>query len=340
MSAHRYTVLDGMRGIAAFAVFDRHLGGGFGLSHHMQHGYLAVDFFFALSGFVLAEAYDERLAKGMGFGAFFHRRCVRLYPMVLAGAVLGLLSFNPGWSGGRFELFMLDFASASLLPLGLLFGQTTFPTNIPVWSLFFELFANVVFFGLIRVRTLDAPKTVMLLLAAAAILGAVAHLAGQIGAVGVNSVPSFLAGFVRVTLSFGAGVAISRFRCHVCCPVWPGWLVVLALAVLLAVPDCGWWYDMFCVACGFPLLLCLGARAVSPMPTNRVWLWAGRVSYPLYVIQEPLLRAVFRLIGPGTGPALLAAGLTFMAAFLLLRFYDEPLRAWLAPARALSEPAL
>ena len=91
-------LLDALRGVAAlivlyyhcFECFGYEIAEGTGLYTQVcDHGYLAVDFFFLLSGFVIAYAYDDR--KPMGFGTFAKRRLIRLHPMVVAGAVIGLV---------------------------------------------------------------------------------------------------------------------------------------------------------------------------------------------------------------------------------------------------------
>jgi peptidoglycan/LPS O-acetylase OafA/YrhL len=125
-----------------------------------------------------------------------------------------------------------------------------------------------------------------------------------------------------VAVSFTVGVLIYRHRLHERLPRLPDFCAALALAALLAAPDCGWWYDMICVIAVFPLLLGLGAQARETAALQRLWYWAGALSYPLYVIHEPVLRAVFRL----QGGALAGMGLAVALAWLLLRLYDEPLR--------------
>jgi peptidoglycan/LPS O-acetylase OafA/YrhL len=217
----------------------------------------------------------------------------------------------------------------------LLFGEATLPTNIPIWSLFFEFAANAVFFTSARRGKKHAGKSLIFLCTTAAILAAVAHLAGGLGAVGENSAPSFLAGFVRVAFSFGAGVAISHFALHRHFPAVVGWVPLLLLVILMAQSVHGWWYDILCTVFCFPLLLRLGARATSSAKQDRLWLFAGALSYPVYVIQEPVLRAIFRLLGPGSQPASLGILATMGLAALLLRIYDEPLRARLALSGAL-----
>lgn len=329
MTGQRFAVLDGMRGIAALAVLWWHAGYGFGAADYPRHGYLAVDFFFGLSGFVLAHAYARAIADGLGFWDFARRRLVRLYPMILAGGVLGAVAFCPGWDGGAAKLFWFNASSFLLLPFGLAFGAGSFPVNIPIWSLFFEFCANAVFWVAYR-RQGRAARGVVLWAVAVVLLGAIAHLAGGLRNVGVSSVVAFLAGFPRVAVSFTAGVLIYRHGLHERLPRLPDVCAALALAGLLAVPDCGWWYDMMCVVAVFPLLLCLGAQARETKALHPLWYGAGALSYPLYVIHEPVLRAVYRL----QGGALAAMGLAVLLAWALLRFYDAPVRRWLGRAAA------
>lgn len=96
-SKPHYAILDGLRGVAALTVIWYHVFEGFEtspLDQKFNHGYLAVDFFFILSGFVVGYAYDDRWAGrraggGMRMRDFLKRRIVRLHPMVVLGSVLG-----------------------------------------------------------------------------------------------------------------------------------------------------------------------------------------------------------------------------------------------------------
>ena len=90
-SRPHYDILDGLRGVAALIVIVYHV---FELlpGTPVPHGYLAVDFFFILSGFVIGYAYDGRWDK-MTTGGFFKRRLIRLHPMVVMGAVIGAITF-------------------------------------------------------------------------------------------------------------------------------------------------------------------------------------------------------------------------------------------------------
>lgn len=90
-----YNVLDGLRGVAAITVVCFHIFEAFATSHldqRLNHGYLAVDFFFMLSGFVVGYAYDDRW-KTMTIKEFIKRRIIRLHPMVEMGAIIGAIMF-------------------------------------------------------------------------------------------------------------------------------------------------------------------------------------------------------------------------------------------------------
>jgi peptidoglycan/LPS O-acetylase OafA/YrhL len=98
-----YPLLDGLRGVAALIVVTFHLSEPLGTGHLdilVNHGYLAVDFFFLLSGFVIGYAYDTRWPT-MTVGTFFKRRFERLQPMVVLGMSLGALGFYFTDSPGR-----------------------------------------------------------------------------------------------------------------------------------------------------------------------------------------------------------------------------------------------
>ena len=145
-----YEILDGLRGVAAIMVVWFHIFEAYATSHldqRINHGYLAVDFFFILSGFVIGYAYDDRWGK-MKITDFIKRRVIRLHPMVVVGALIGGVMFY--WQGCSvwdvskvtiLALFIATFMNALLIPAtpgtevrGL--GEM-YPLNGPSWSLFF-----------------------------------------------------------------------------------------------------------------------------------------------------------------------------------------------------------
>ena len=158
-SKPRYEILDGLRGVAATLVVAYHLletyyGGG--PDQPINHGYLAVDFFFALSGFVIGYAYDDRWDK-ISTWSFFKRRLIRLHPMVIFGTLFGALMFyfgsssdfplineTPWWMvvGVMLWCFTMIPLPASMDIRG---WAETNPLNGPAWSLQWEYLANILY---------------------------------------------------------------------------------------------------------------------------------------------------------------------------------------------------
>ena len=179
-SKPRYEILDGLRGVAAMIVVAFHLLETYSKGPAYQvlnHGYLAVDFFFVLSGFVIGYAYDDRW-NCMSLKGFFKRRLVRLHPMVIMGSLIGALFFYfgsaafPMIAGVQWwEVLLICLLGCTMLPAlpswdirG--WGETS-PLNGPAWSLLYEYIANILYALVIR----RFPKFVLgLFVAGAAVL--------------------------------------------------------------------------------------------------------------------------------------------------------------------------
>ena len=163
-SKPHYEILDGLRGVAALLVVFYHIFEGLSFAAGgtvitvINHGYLAVDFFFILSGFVIGYAYDDRWGKTLTLGNFFKRRLIRLHPMIVMGAVLGVVFYVlqgcEQWDGTHVGTSMIMLA----LLCALFFIPATpgscydirgngemFPLNGPSWSLFFEYIGNLLY---------------------------------------------------------------------------------------------------------------------------------------------------------------------------------------------------
>ena len=161
-----YELLDGLRGVAALLVVIYHIfeglafaeatnGAGAGLITTLNHGHIAVDFFFILSGFVISYAYDDRW-KTMSMGGFFKRRLIRLHPMLVMGAIVGTITFFIGgfekWDGTvtptswvmiAMLLTMFMIPAVPGVPYEVRGNGEMFPLNGPAWSLFFEYIGNI-----------------------------------------------------------------------------------------------------------------------------------------------------------------------------------------------------
>lgn len=358
-SKRHYHILDGLRGVAALMVVIYHVCEAFSpdqvLTQSINHGYLAVDFFFLLSGFVIAYAYDDRW-KNLSTGEFFKRRLIRLQPMVVMGMSIGAALFYLQ-AGDTFPL--IEKTSVAKLVLIMLIGYTLLPVppswdirgwdemhplDGPAWSLFFEYIANILYALLLRRLPILALSVVVFLAAGLLVEVAVFGQGGDlIGGWAVNA-PQLHIGFGRLLFPFTAGMLLFRLGKTVVVPFPFAVSSLLLLAVFLAPrfggADHRWlngMYEAFCVIIVFPLIVAIGAGSdVAEGFSVRAAKFFGDLSYPLYITHYPLIY-LYRQWAASTHPtaamgASYGAGLFITAvavAMLCLKFYDEPVRAWL-----------
>ena len=292
-----FEVLDGMRGVAAVSVVIFHFME-FAVPDYNQsfiaHGYLAVDFFFCLSGFVIAYAYDNRI-KTMGLAQFFKLRLIRLQPLVIIGAVLGLLTFlfdpfkniSAAYDFGKTCLMFLS--SALLIPYPAVPERyfNLFYFNPPTWSLFWEYIANICY-ALILYKLRN--KILWMLTAIASVLLIYeAYHATYLG-VGWGG-DNFIGGGIRVFYSFLIGMLIYRANCMIRSRLgFIAMSLLLILAFLVPYADkLNWITDPAIVLFYFPLLVALGAGARLPSSLKKMCRFSGNISYPLYMIHYPFL---------------------------------------------------
>ena len=324
-----YLTLDALRGVAAFAVMIYHQQ----QTRIMGHGYLAVDFFFILSGFVIAKAYEGKLLSTMRFRDFALVRIARPYPLLIAATLVAtayMLMSSARRGEGLEWLALLPAALLALPDPSGTFAPDPFPLLPVVWSLFFELFANFVYAA--RTEWLSTRKLATLVAVNGLLLAFALfhHGNGELG----NTYATLWAGVPRVLFSFLAGVLCFRLHSR-------GWMISPAISPLvlaailfatLAVPhDIPGLYDASCIFLIFPLIL---VAAMNTEPAAR-WRSAARfsadVSYPLYLFHLPLMLWLgFGLTHFGISmPAqhrfeLLAVPALAYAAY---RFFDRPVQS-------------
>lgn len=288
----RFYTLDAMRGAAAILVVLFHSGDV--ALRVVPGGYLAVDFFFALSGLVIAKAYEQRLRDGLSLGRFMTDRLIRLWPMFILGVSFALVKdlarivvHDPG-ALSLSDLLRALGAEVFMMPSPVN-GKDLFPLNGPAWSLFFELLINVAF-ALFMFKT----RRVWLLPIVA--VGAALVIASTLGAGNTNvgwSWQTSPGGLGRVTFAFTVGVIIHRLG--VAQPVRRSWfmaLPIVALGALMMLPITGSWrvpFDLTVALLVSPALLILGGRWQVPDRLERACEVLGDLSYPLYAIHFPLL---------------------------------------------------
>jgi len=337
-----FAVLDGLRGVAALCVVIFHFSEMVIWNYSklwIGHGFLAVDFFFCLSGFVLGYAYDDRLAT-MGLGRFLRARLIRLQPMVVFGAALGLIAFYanpfgipPGYSAGKIALIFA--ASVLLIPYGAMpeRSRNLFSFNAPAWSLFWEYVANLLF-GLVLYR-IKRGTLVALTVLSAVILCWAGHRAGNLP--GGWSADNFWDGGARVAYSFCAGLLVYRLAWRPRARLgFAALSLLLLLALVMPYTQGGWVREAVVIVVGFPLLVALGAGASVTPRIERLCRFSGDISYPLYMTHYSVIwiwgdfADKRHLASKGLWPAV-ALGTVIMLAFAwgVLELYDQPLRKYL-----------
>jgi peptidoglycan/LPS O-acetylase OafA/YrhL len=284
---HRFVVLDGFRGLAAVSVVLYHASTALGIHGLAARAYLAVDFFFVLSGFVLAYAYEARLRmRVLTPPAFFALRFKRLWAVAAAGTVLGLVATLLGVSGMPFRTEALGASAAAfifgalLLP-DLIPGAPAFPLNPPHWSIFFEIAANYVY-------AVAAPALSRRILGGGVLIAGAWLTIDTLVSGNANHISA-----ARVAYGFFAGVAIYRAWASGVRPALGSLTLGLLLASCLFVPSPigAAATDAFLQLVALPLIVWAGASAVA-VRSRFLCRWAGRLSYPLYALHYPVLMAL------------------------------------------------
>ena len=363
----RYEILDGLRGVAALTIVVFHLLEMYGSAiPFISHGYLAVDFFFALSGFVIGYAYDDRWNK-MSLSDFFKRRLIRLHPMLVMGTLLGFLTFyfgacdtfpltieTPWW-----KLLLITLVSCLMIPLGRSFdlrgwGEVN-TLNSPAWSLMWEYVVNILYALFIR----HLPRTIIVLMTIIAafftldltlnldITGLLAARSASAYTVvgGWSLTPTELyVGAIRLAFPFLSGLLMSKYRRFI--SVKSGfWWCSIVIFVLLAIPrfggtDAAWMngaYEAVCILFLFPIILAMGAGSHVTGKSLGICRFLGEISYPLYITHFTFIYLQAAWIGAHPDAPLgthicMNVSLVILSialAYACSKAYDIPVRDWL-----------
>ncbi|WP_166925331.1 acyltransferase family protein [Flavobacterium poyangense] len=355
-----YEILDGLRGVAAILVVAFHIfeafSGGNRFVQIINHGYLAVDFFFLLSGFVVAYAYDDRWVK-MTQWEFYKRRLIRLQPMVIMGMIIGAalyyfqasdvlfpqIATMPVW-----KVILVMFVGFTLIPLTpsaeIRGWGEMHPLNGPAWSLFFEYIANILYALFFRKFSNKVMVLFVLIFAGLLINYTVFGPKGDvIGGWSLN-LEQMNVGFTRLLYPFFAGVLLSRLGklIHI---KGAFWICSFLITILLAIPRIGnentlWMngiYESVCIIVLFPLIVSIGAGGELKNPFSiKACQFLGAISYPIYITHYPLIYWYTAWVvnnkvtieeGYVLGIGVLITSIVL--AYLCLKLYDEPVRNWL-----------
>lgn len=367
-----YELLDGLRGVAALMVLIYHIfegfafaegfnGAGEGIITTLNHGHIAVDFFFILSGFVISYAYDDRWQK-MTLRGFFKRRLIRLHPMLVMGTVIGVIAFAiegfKTWNGDVTPIGWVMLAMLlTMFMIPALPGANyevrgngeMFPLNGPMWSLFFEYIGNILYALFIR-------RLSTKLLAVLAVVLGVLHAwfyvfdISQYNCVGVGwtiDIVNFWGGMLRMLFPFTVGMLLAR-TFKPCKIKGAFWICSIILLIIFALPFISFkpkvlsinaLYEVLCIAFIFPAIVLIGASGVAKgVATKRVNKFLGDISYPLYIVHYPIMYVFYKWLIKNEYYSLEQTWLiplvvvlsSIVLAYVVLKLYDEPIRRWLS----------
>ncbi|MDO3640526.1 acyltransferase [Mucilaginibacter sp. L3T2-6] len=338
-----YPILDGLRGTAAILVVIYHLLEayfGIPVNHPMHHGYLAVDFFFMLSGFVIGYAYDDRWAKGMTVWEFFKIRLVRLHPLVIAGVLIGAIGFyfDP-YTNGMAHTSILKLIGVTLISFTLLpspdvrgWGETH-PLDGPCWSLLQEYIANVLYALVGRFMSKSALWVVIIISA-----GAVVYAANYHGDLGTGwGYDTFWIAVVRMVFPFFAGLLLFRTGKLIRIPMaYTVCSVILLILFFIPTYSFNGYYEAAIVIFVFPVIVSAGAGGKIDGRWAKLCKFSGAISYPIYILHYPFIYIYTAWIAnekPAPSQIVpVACGLFvffILLAYAGLKLYDEPVREWL-----------
>lgn len=363
-SKPHYEILDGLRGVAAIMVVFFHVFETFSNGDHtkqiINHGYLAVDFFFMLSGYVISYAYDNRWEK-MSLKDFFIRRLVRLQPMIIIGSLVGAVLFyfqqseGLGWGGISttpvWKVLLVMFIGMTVIPVGKSLDirgwNEMHPLNGPAWSLFFEYIANIVYALVLRKVSKIVLGILVLISAGFTIYFAFTNPNGDIiGGWSVDDATQLKIGFTRLAFPFLMGIFLARtvtlkFTKNAF------FTTSILLIILFAFPRLGgnanhWqnaFYECFTLMIMFPIVILLGAGGkVVSEKANQFCKFLGDISYPIYITHFPLVYVYMAWVVNGKHTleepqswifGLMTVGISIISAYCFMRFYDIPVRKWL-----------
>jgi peptidoglycan/LPS O-acetylase OafA/YrhL len=347
-----YEILDGLRGVAAIMVLGFHICEAYP-NQMLPHAYLAVDFFFVLSGFVIGYAYDDRWGK-MSVGNFLKRRIFRLHPMVIFGTMLGVVLFyfsastifplvanTPLW-----KVLLYALLGMLLIPtppsVDIRGWQEMYTLDAPTWSLAFEYVANALYALFVR-KFSTLLLAILVSLAACATLYLTLSQGDVIGGWELSG-RHLQVGFTRLMYPFFAGLLLFRLGKVIRVPrafLWSSLLLVAVLAAPRVGGESKLWlngiYEAAVILAIFPLIVAMGAGGkVRGKRAARLCTLLGDMSYPIYLVNYPLCYihigwisdTKYTFTQAGWAPYAVFAG-TILISYLALKLYDMPLRRWL-----------
>ena len=369
MEKQHYILLDALRGAAALMVLWYHVFEGFAFAggtmiETFNHGHLGVDFFFMLSGFVISYAYDDRWkSNGLSIKGFFRRRLIRLQPMVVMGAFIGLITYllqgGVRWDGAQmpFHWILVAFFLAMFLipaypgaPYDVRGNGEMYPLNGPSWSLFFEYIGNILYALFIR-KLSNKGLSFLVVMTGLLWTGFVVFDIAKYDMIGIGwtlDAVNFFGGLLRMLFPFTLGMLLSRnFNANSQQPKNNSfWLAAIVMFILFSMPyipksgniSINGIYELACIILVFPLIVWFGASGnTTGKFSTKVCKFLGDISYPLYIVHYPVMYLFYSwlidnelyTLGETWHVVLLVMATNVVLAYACLKLYDEPVRKWL-----------
>lgn len=318
--------IEGLRGLSALIVLALHCATELGYDALLPHGALSVDFFFIISGFVVAHAYEFNIKSGWPLWYFVRIRLIRLYPMILFGLILGVFVYLAKEFGshvavpwGRVVLNIL--LSVALIPSPIIFDESwefIFPFNGVTWSLFFEILINTIY-AMIIVKISTRTIVFISIVGAVFVIIQCYYLGSISGGMNFDYANSNISGnnnrlyfdydsslFGKIPLPaflvFGTGRAIFPFFIGVLLNRIDGYFQKLQkistffpVVLLITVFFCHtskyiWIYESASVIFLLPSVLILAINTKDDIKFVKLYSWLGKMSYPLYLVHYPIVR--------------------------------------------------
>lgn len=374
MKPYRYEILDGLRGVAALMVVVFHMSEAFSYDpvfKHLNHGYLCVDFFYVLSGFVIGFAYEGRMKSGlMSRWDFLKARFIRLQPMVLFGILLGAglfffqeCNYYAGIGNASvwyvIQNMVMSFFMIPVTPeFNVRANTEMFVLNIPQWSMVFEYIANILFclfvfklgkkglmvlVGLFALMIVDSALTLNLFGMLQphdypCSLNAGWSLTAEQFYIGVARVGfSFFTGLLLFRLIYKEGAALKKTRT----PIFA--ICSFIIIAIVCIDQIGGYehplydgiFNLICVFILCPFTVWFGSQRIElSQRTKNVCDFLGRLSYPLYLAHYPLVYLFFTWMDTHHDASFSVLAFTSTATFLLcVALGYAALKLWDEPIR-------
>ena len=371
-SKQRYDILDGLRGVAALMVIIFHFFELYSFGNPskqiINHGYLAVDFFYVLSGFVLGYAYDDRWDK-MSYWDFYKRRLIRLHPMVIAGSLLGVCYFFLGEcinspnieSVNPLYFFLTIIMSILMIPCPAQmdirgWGETN-SFNGPNWTLTYEYIVNILY-SLIFTSLHTIIIAILTLASALLLVNLTCNFdifnvmnereSNKYTVIGGWSLTSceLCVGFTRLFYPYFAGYLVYRLKLKIRIP-YSFIICSIILITFLSMPRLekegypifNGIYEAIVIILIFPLVIIIGAGDTTKNEIlTKICKFIGELSYPIYITHYPIIYmnsawTSFHMKDSLFNKIMLSIGSFFIMvfnAYSLIELYDKPVRKWLA----------